>query len=332
MFSTSGATITAVLGVLPQRTTFTTGDTGAAAAFIRSTWGVQGRIDGLAPDRPMTVSGMAIGDAAVGTAELPSALEFDTDRWPCYVVTHLKSGNVQLGTGVRAESCAAGDVVLAVRPGRPCRARTVDAELALACLAPAALHQITGEPAGNGRAALRFISGRPRSAAAAAQWETAVDYVTATMQGSIGAQDAELVIGGAIRLLAATLLHVFPNTYADTDRAEHPEAVSSPLLRRAIDYIHANCARDITMADIADAVSVTPRAVQYMFRRQLDTTPMGYLRRLRLERARTDLLSADPTRDTVAAIAMRWGFAHTGRFSQVYRGEFGESPSATLRG
>ncbi|AQT81569.1 hypothetical protein B1R94_23410 [Mycolicibacterium litorale] len=320
------------MGVLPQRTTFSTGDTDVAVAFIRSSVGVQGRIGGLVPHRPMTVSGMTIGRAAVGTAELPSDLEFDTERWPCYVVTHLKSGSVQIGTGARAESCAEGDVVLAVRPGRPCRARTVDAELAFACLAPAALHQITGEPQRDGRAALRFISGRPRSAAAAAQWETAVDYVTATMQGSSGAQDADLVIGAAIRLLAATLLHVFPNTYADAERAERPDPVSSPLLRRAIDYIHANSARDISMADIANAVSVTPRAVQYMFRRQLDTTPMGYLRRIRLERARHDLLAADPTRDTVAAIALRWGFAHTGRFSQIYRGEFGESPSATLRG
>lgn len=324
--------ITAVMGARPQHTTFTTGDTDAAVAFMRSTWGVHGRIDGLIPDRPMTVSGMAIGDAGVGTVELPSTLEFDTERWPCYVVTHLKSGSVQVGTGARAEICAVGDLVLAVRPGRPCQARTVDAEIALACLAPTTLHQITGEPEGDGRPPLRFISGRPRSAAAAAQWKTAVDYVTATMQSSSGAQGAELVVAGAIRLLAATLLQVFPNTYADTEPADRVDTVSAPLLRRAIDFIHANCARDITMADIANAVSVTPRAVQYMFRRQLDTTPMGYLRRIRLERARHDLLAADPTRDTVAAIATRWGFAHTGRFSQVYRTEFGESPSATLRG
>jgi transcriptional regulator GlxA family with amidase domain len=75
-----------------------------------------------------------------------------------------------------------------------------------------------------------------------------------------------------------------------------------------------------------------PRAVQYMFRRHLDTTPMAYLRRIRLDRAHRDLLAADPSHDTVSAIATRWGFAHTGRFSQVYRAEFGESPSVTLHG
>lgn len=69
-----------------------------------------------------------------------------------------------------------------------------------------------------------------------------------------------------------------------------------------------------------------------MFRRHLDTSPMTYLRQIRLRRAHRDLLTGDPTRDTVAEIAIRWGFAHTGRFSQVYRIEFGQSPSVTLRG
>ena len=195
------------------------------------------------------------------------------------------------------------------------------------------MRQVTGDTVAAGRPAVRFISDRPRSAAAAAQWETAVDYVTATLQGSAGARDAELVVGGAIRLLATTLLHVFPNTYADAERTEaQPDTASSPMLRRAIDYIHANCARDIAMADIASAINVTPRAVQYMFRRHLDTTPMGYLRQIRLDRARHDLLAADPACETVSGIATRWGFAHIGRFSQVYRAEFGESPSVTLRG
>jgi len=86
------------------------------------------------------------------------------------------------------------------------------------------------------------------------------------------------------------------------------------------------------MGEVARALNVTPRAVQHMFRRHLDMSPMTYLRQIRLRRAHRDLLAGDPTRDTVAEIAIRWGFAHTGRFSQVYRTEFGQSPSVTLRG
>jgi transcriptional regulator GlxA family with amidase domain len=105
-----------------------------------------------------------------------------------------------------------------------------------------------------------------------------------------------------------------------------------PLLRRSLEYIHDNAHLDITLSDIADAVNVTPRSVQYTFRRHLGTTPLEYLRRVRLERAHRELQAADPSSDTVMAIAGRWGFSHAGRFSRVYKQVFGLPPSRTLRG
>jgi transcriptional regulator GlxA family with amidase domain len=105
-----------------------------------------------------------------------------------------------------------------------------------------------------------------------------------------------------------------------------------PLLQRAIAFIHENADRDITLSDIAAAVNVTPRSVQYVFRRHLGTTPLEYLRRVRLDCAHRELQAADPSVDTVTAIAGRWGFAHAGRFSSVYKQVFGRPPSRTLRG
>jgi transcriptional regulator GlxA family with amidase domain len=105
-----------------------------------------------------------------------------------------------------------------------------------------------------------------------------------------------------------------------------------PLLRRAIAYIHENAHRDITLSDIAAFVNVSPRSVQYTFRRHLSTTPLEYLRAVRLDRAHSELQAADPSVDTVMAIAGRWGFSHAGRFSSVYKEAFGTPPSRTLRG
>ncbi|MFB9895286.1 helix-turn-helix domain-containing protein [Planobispora takensis] len=45
---------------------------------------------------------------------------------------------------------------------------------------------------------------------------------------------------------------------------------------------------------MARAVGTSPRAVQYAFRRHLGTTPTGYLRRARPERAHRDLQAAGP--------------------------------------
>ncbi len=103
------------------------------------------------------------------------------------------------------------------------------------------------------------------------------------------------------------------------------------LLRRALDFIHDNAEYEITIRDIASASDVTPRALQYAFREHLDTTPLEYLRRIRLERAHRELQSADPALDTVTSIAGRCGFSHPGRFSSAYKQVFGTEPSRTLR-
>lgn len=322
--------MTAVLESPPHSSTCTTADPEAVAAFIGSAHGIRGRVEGLRGERPITLSHVVMGPVSLCTARIPGELTFEADPAPCFVVTHLKSGTMQLGSDTHADTCVAGDVVLAIRPGRPCRAHLVDAEVSLTALTPAALAGITGDL---DRGPVRFTSGRPRSAAAVSQWETAVDYVTTTLADRVGVGGSEVVLGGAVRLLAATMLQVFPNTYADAvDHAVDTLDTSPPLLRRAIEFMHANCTRDIGMTDVARALNVTPRAVQYMFRRHLDISPMTYLRQIRLRRAHRDLMAGDPARDTVAAIAIRWGFAHTGRFSQAYRAEFGQSPSVTLRG
>ncbi|WP_059016944.1 helix-turn-helix transcriptional regulator [Mycobacterium sp. M26] len=322
--------MTAVLESPPHSSTCTTADPEAVAEFIGSAHGIRGRVEGLRGERPVTLSHVVMGPVSLCTARIPGELTFDADPAPCFVVTHLKSGTMQLGSDPHADTCVAGDVVLAIRPGRPCRAHLVDAEVSLTALTPAALADITGDL---DRGPVRFTSGRPRSAAAVSQWQTAVDYVTTTLEDRVGVGGSEVVVGGAVRLLAATMLQVFPNTYADAvDHAVDTLDTSPPLLRRAIEFMHANCTRDIGMTDVARALNVTPRAVQYMFRRHLDISPMTYLRQIRLRRAHRDLMAGDPARDTVAAIAIRWGFAHTGRFSQAYRAEFGQSPSVTLRG
>jgi transcriptional regulator GlxA family with amidase domain len=103
------------------------------------------------------------------------------------------------------------------------------------------------------------------------------------------------------------------------------------LLRHAIAFINENAHRDITLSDIASTVNVTPRSVQYTFRRHLGVTPLEYLRRVRLDRAHRELQAADPSVDTVMDIASRWGFSHAGRFSGMYKQKFGRPPSSTLR-
>jgi AraC-like DNA-binding protein len=144
-----------------------------------------------------------------------------------------------------------------------------------------------------------------------------------------------LVRGETLRHLAATVLLTFPNTAleaAEDPTRDGPGGAEPATIRRAVAYIEEHAHEPVGLEDIAAAARIGVRGLQHGFARYRETTPLGHLRRVRLERAHRELRSGDPTAgDTVAAIAARWGFAHGGRFSAEYRHVFGCAPSDTLR-
>lgn len=176
---------------------------------------------------------------------------------------------------------------------------------------------------------IQFLSGHPRSPAALRAWGRALDYVTASLASADTAQQP-MIAAAAAPLLATALLEYYPsNVTAQQELVNDPEIPEA--LKDAVSFIHRHAACDIGVNDIADAVHLTPRAVQYLFRQRLDTTPTEYLRRVRLHRTHQDLQAADHASATVTEIARRWGFAHTGRFAVLYRQTYGQSPHTTLR-
>ncbi|MFI1397540.1 AraC family transcriptional regulator [Streptomyces sp. NPDC020681] len=107
--------------------------------------------------------------------------------------------------------------------------------------------------------------------------------------------------------------------------------VSHAAVRRVMALVEERAEQPHTLTDLAAAARVSPRALQEAFRRHLDTTPLGYLREVRLKRAHQDLVAAG--RDgsaTVSDVAYRWGFSNLGRFAAYYRERYGHPPSKTL--
>ena len=85
------------------------------------------------------------------------------------------------------------------------------------------------------------------------------------------------------------------------------------------------------ISELCAAARVSERTLQYAFKDIMGMSPVTYLRRLRLHRARNELRQADGSSTTVTEVAMNWGFWHFGAFSQAYKNCFGEVPSKTLR-
>jgi AraC-like DNA-binding protein len=138
----------------------------------------------------------------------------------------------------------------------------------------------------------------------------------------------------AVRALEQVFLHrlLLGQQHNHSAALERPvRASGARSVSRAVELLRADPARPWTVGELAATVAVSVRSLQEGFRRELDTTPTAYLRRLRLERVREDLVTAGAGPVTVTDVAARWGFLHVSRFSAAYAERFGELPSVTLR-
>jgi AraC-like DNA-binding protein len=189
--------------------------------------------------------------------------------------------------------------------------------------------ELMGLPGGR----LRLEGAHPVSAAMERYWRATVGLVHGALMEDDSPLATPLLREELVRMTSVAALHTFPNTAMSQHHVAGPGDVTPAAVRRAAEHIEANAHRPLTLAEIAEVAGTGVRALQYGFRRHLGTTPLTYLRRVRLERAHRELLAADPSRgDTVRAIASRWGFAKPSHFAAAHLEAFGELPSQTLRG
>jgi AraC-like DNA-binding protein len=107
--------------------------------------------------------------------------------------------------------------------------------------------------------------------------------------------------------------------------------VTPRAIRTAVDVIEAEAHLPLTLASIAARSQVSVRSLQQGFQRHLGTSPMSYLRGVRLRRAHQTLLESDPSTVTVASVAYDWGFTNLGRFAAAHAARYREPPVQTLR-
>jgi len=127
-------------------------------------------------------------------------------------------------------------------------------------------------------------------------------------------------------LVLETLTKAETNKY----KPEKSAHIRNKGLERALAYINQNPQDAITVQEICKAASVNWRTLERAFRDQFDVTPKTYLKAVRLNGARKELLAADRT-EKVANIANSWGFWHLSQFAADYRKMFGEIPRASLK-
>lgn len=318
---------------LPNRMVLETTDSEQTREVLDRVYGTSTRVSAVRGSA--RVSHVQAGQISVDVADFDVDFTFDTDPFATLLVGEVRNGRGEFTRQGVTDAVGPGDVFMPAFPGTGAHGWCAGAHLRTTRLEWDALFDAARELRGDtGTEPLRFESLTPVTAAAGAAWRRLVDYLCEDFLADDRALRQPLTVGAAARLLASTVLATFPNNVATDresgDRARDRLDASPATVRRAVAFIESSAASDITVADIAVAAHVTPRALQYAFRRHLATTPMGYLRRVRLDLARQDLL-ADAEDTTVAGVAARWGFFNAGRFASAYRSVHGENPQATLR-
>jgi acetamidase/formamidase/AraC-like DNA-binding protein len=108
--------------------------------------------------------------------------------------------------------------------------------------------------------------------------------------------------------------------------------VQAAHFRRVAAAIDAQLSKpDLALSDIARAEGMSARYVQRLFERR-DDSFSEYVRRQRLQRCRADLSDPNHAHESVAIIAMRWGFRDQSHFSRAFSAEFGMAPREARRG
>jgi AraC family transcriptional regulator len=100
----------------------------------------------------------------------------------------------------------------------------------------------------------------------------------------------------------------------------------APLwLRMAKEYLHDQFQESLQLSDVAVAAGVHPAHLARAFRKHFHVSPGEYLRRIRLEFARNEILSSN---HSIAEIASMAGFYDQSHFTTKFKKQFGIAPSA----
>ncbi|HSV57899.1 MAG TPA: helix-turn-helix domain-containing protein [Variovorax sp.] len=109
-------------------------------------------------------------------------------------------------------------------------------------------------------------------------------------------------------------------------------AVASFIVAECHRIVATSGAEPPSIDALCQRLRTSRRTLQNSFRQVADTTPVHFLRSVRLNAVRQRLMSTRPADLSIAQAATDLGFDHLSHLSHRYKTLFGELPSQTLRG
>ncbi|MFI5557836.1 helix-turn-helix transcriptional regulator [Amycolatopsis japonica] len=313
---------------------FETTDHDHAGEYLTGVYGGSFRLGAGRKGSPVHFSRLITDTFSFITAVHSAEIGYTLESVPMLMIARPRTAPVFYRYGGTAQCFRPGEVHLSnmTEDHPPVHARWHDGAVQAVTFPFPLLDQVAATAETRRPKPVRFTDLRTTGGDVARHLIATIDFLSASVRDRPECMAEPLLAGEAGRLLASAALAAFPNTALTEPTIEDRHDSHPVTLRRAMAFIDDHAQLDITVADIAAASHVTIRALQYAFRRNRGTTPMGYLRQARLQQAHRELLAADPAGGlTVTQIAARWGFFHPGRFARHYRAAYGCPPYRTLR-
>ena len=177
---------------------------------------------------------------------------------------------------------------------------------------------------------IEFVPAVPLTTSPAREVTNLLRYMAMTLTETGGISGSLIAKRHMSSLLISALINCLDHNYRDELYKGHGCARPG-YIAKAEEFMRKNYAEAIGPADVAAAAEVSTRALFAGFRSCLNTTPMRYLKELRLDMVHEALGKVEPTQTSVTTIAMNHGFSHLGHFCAAYKHKFGELPRETLR-
>jgi AraC family transcriptional regulator len=130
-----------------------------------------------------------------------------------------------------------------------------------------------------------------------------------------------LFLEAACTALLIQLAYVFDKV---VPQVEHVGVLGAPKLELVLEYINAHLDRNVTLAELAALVDLTPRYLCDVFRRTMGRPPHQYQIEQRIERARALLLNPSIA---LSEIALMVGFSSQSHLNVYFRRVMGVTPA-----
>lgn len=175
------------------------------------------------------------------------------------------------------------------------------------------------------RRPIEFLPSMSLDSTKGVRWTSLLRWIYESLAIDETCFDSPIVAAQVEQMAITTLLTCQPHNYSEELVGEE-RSIAPAFVKRIERYIEEHADEPITIVDLAEHAGVSSRSIFNGFRRFRNTSPMLYLKEVRLRRVNEELKRLSSSEATVTAVAYKWGFTHLGHFTTDYKRRFGESP------